>query len=239
MGIGMIVGGALKGYGDGMAEMARSKEEERRERALISFRSERQKEQTQQQADLQDRNSGRQAVYDDWGNARSDERKGLIQEQTDNRRFQQGVQSAQIQLQNEKSLAYYKSKLNMTEAQQASALRMAEEAAKANTYIDRYETDDQGNLVGITVTGKTMRTGVRPMPDAPKGGESAMDRARNKAQGASATPPSSAPAKNVTQTQGGRTYTREDLEFTAQQRGMSTAEIEKQLKAAGYKMVGQ
>lgn len=189
MGIGMIVGGALKGYGDGMAEMARSREEERRETALINIRSQRQQEQTQVTADLQDRNSSRQAVYDNWVGAESDSRKAGIQEQTDNRRHNQGLTLAKIQFENEKALALFRSQRNITEAQEASALRISEEAKKANTYIDRYDIDDQGELVGITVTGKTFRLGLRPMPKPVAGAKGGTLLPNPSGENSSPTPP--------------------------------------------------
>ncbi|OHC95543.1 MAG: hypothetical protein A2792_03365 [Sphingomonadales bacterium RIFCSPHIGHO2_01_FULL_65_20] len=190
MGIGMIVGGALKGYGDGMAEMARSREEERRERALISFRSERQKEQTQQQADLQDRNASRSDSRGDFYDSRQVERRTTQQVVVDKARTANDMTLEQMRQKNAEALARLNSSLNITEAQQASALRINEDAVKANTYIDRFETDDQGNLVGITATGKTIRPGVRPMPDAPKGNSSSLLTA----------PTAPAPARNVQQT---------------------------------------
>lgn len=241
MGIGAIVGGALKGYGDGMAEMARSREEERRETALINIRSQRQQEQTQVTADLQDRNSSRQAVYDNWKDSEHVKRTTVGQIQVDKARTENDMTLEQMRQKNTEALARLQSSLRMNEAQKESAIRMQEEAIKANTYIQDFQTDDQGNLVGITATGKTIRPGVRPMPKQTAGdSRDPIAAARNRASaGAQATNAGPSPSKNVASPQNGNTYTRADLEFTAQQRGMSTAEVEKQLRAAGYTMVNQ
>lgn len=195
MGIGAIVGGALKGYGDGMAEMARSREDERRQAALINLKAEKDQAQTKVTADLQDRNAGNQAVYDNWVGAESDGRKAGIQEQTDKRRYGQELTLARIQFENEKSLALFKSQRNISEAEEASARAIEAEATKANTYIDRYEIDRNGNLVGITVTGKTIPIPVQPKPK-PAAQNSSSSLVDSKGSGT----PAPAPSKNVSAT---------------------------------------
>lgn len=189
MGIGAIVGGALKGYGDGMAEMARSREEERRETALINLRSQRQQEQTQVTADLQDRNAARSDQRGDFYNARQTERTTSAQITVDGARTKNDMTLEQMRQKNTEALARLQSSLRMNEAQKESAIRMQEEAIKANTYIQDFQTDDQGNLVGIFATGKTMRLDVRPMPKPVAGAKGGTLLDNDEDANSSPTPP--------------------------------------------------
>jgi hypothetical protein len=204
MGIGMIIGGALKGYGDGMAEMARSREEERRLSALENLRTRNDQANLQVQADLTDRNAERSDKRGDYYDARKTERTTSAQITVDGARTKNDMTLEQLRQKNTEALTRLQSSLRINEAQRESAIRMQEEAIKANTYIQDFQTDDQGNLVGITATGKVVRPGVRPMPDAPKGGDSiASIVAARQAGGATAanTPaPTPAPSKQVAQT---------------------------------------
>lgn len=213
MGIGAIVGGALKGYGDGMAEMARSREEERRLSALENLRTRNDQANMQIQADLNDRNASRSDQRGDFYNARQTERTTSAQITVDGARTKNDITIEEIRNKNAQAMARLQSSLNLTEAQQASALRMAEEQEAANSYIREFQTDDQGNLVGITATGKVVRPGVRPMPDAPKGGDSiaSIVAARNSGGGTPAPAPAKqpAPSKQVAQT-GGAPRLRDD-----------------------------
>lgn len=202
MGIGMIVGGALKGYGDGMAEIARSREEERRLSALENLRTRNDQANMQVQADLTDRNATRSDQRGDYYDARKTERTTSAQITVDGARTKNDITIEEIRNKNAQAMARLQSSLNLTEAQQASALRMAEEQEAANSYIREFQTDDQGNLVGITATGKVVRPGIRPMPEAPKGGDSiaSIVAARQGGAAPAAAKPAPAPSKQVAQT---------------------------------------
>lgn len=213
MGIGAIIGGALKGYGDGMAEVARSKEEERRLSALENLRTKNDQQTLGIQADYQDRNASRSDQRGDMYDARKVDRTTSAQITIDGARTKNDMTLEQLRQRNNEAMARLQSGLNINEAQKASALRMNEEAIKANTYIDRFETDNEGNLVGITATGKTIRPGVKPMQEAPKGDGSiaSIVAARGAAGGAPAQAPAKtpAPSKQVSQT-GGAPRLRDD-----------------------------
>lgn len=195
MGIGMIVGGALKGYGDGMAEMARSREEERRLSALENLRTKNDQANLQVQADLSDRNAERSDRRGDYYDSRQVERRTTQQVVVDKARTANDMTLEQMRQKNAEALARLNSSLNITEAQRGSAIRMQEEAIKANTYIQDFQTDSDGNLVGITATGKTIRPGVRPMPK-PAAKNSSSYLVDPKGSGT----PAPAPAKNVAPT---------------------------------------
>lgn len=208
MGIGAIVGGALKGYGDGMAEVARSKEEERRLSALENLRTKNDQTTLGIQADYQDRNASRSDQRGDFYDARKTERTTDAQVKIDGARTVNDMTLEDRRAANAKSLATHNSKLNITEAQYQSGLRIAEEEAAAGRTISTWETDDNGNLVGVRPNGSRVYPGVKPMPDAPKGGGSSLllNNSPTPAPAAAKTP---APSKQVAQT-GGAPRLRDD-----------------------------
>lgn len=213
MGIGAIVGGALKGYGDGMAEMARSKEEERRLSALENLRTRNDQQTLGIQADYQDRNASRSDQRGDFYDARKTDRTTDAQVKIDGARTVNDMTLEDRRAANAKSLATHNSKLNITEAQYQSGLRIAEEEAAAGRTISTWETDENGNLVGVRPNGSRVYPGVKPMPDAPKGDGSiaSIVAARGAAGGAPAQAPAKtpAPSKQVAQT-GGAPRLRDD-----------------------------
>lgn len=213
MGIGAIVGGALKGYGDGMAEMARSREEERRLSALENLRTRNDQTNLQIKADLEDRNASRSDRRGDFYNARQTERTTSAQITVDGARTENDIKLENLRTQNAATLARVNSQLNLTEAQFQSGLRIAEEEAAAGRTISTWETDANGELVGIRPNGSKVYPGVKPLPPEPKGGDSiaSIVAARNASGGTPAPAPAKqpAPSKQVAQT-GGAPRLRDD-----------------------------
>lgn len=244
-GLGYMLGGALAGYGQGMAEVAKSAEEERKQIALENLRQQNQKAMQQSQYDLADRNNKRAAGYEADKTLEINEQQAGIQADRDRRQHGYDVKMQDIRGNQAESQARLQASLNAA----ADKDRLAFQAKLDSGQVQSVQESPDGYAI-IYRDGRVEKTNIKPMPASTGtglgGGGTLVEQlqasggtAAPAAKPAAAPPPApprqargQAPARPT-----GKTYTRAQAEAEAKRRGMSLAELNRAMKAAGYTMV--
>lgn len=233
MGIGAVLGGALQGFGNGIAETGRLAEAERREIALENLRNSNDMTKMGAQYDYADRNASRSDARGDLLDARKTQRQTGSQITVDKARTENDATLIGIRQKNDEAMARLQSSLKMTESQTDFARRAALEAEQAGTYIKDYQVNEAGEIVGLTATGKVIKTGEKALPKPASGGEGigavAAARAAS-ARGGTASEP--APSKAPTAQK--KTVTAAQINELAKAKGISVADARKFATENGY-----
>lgn len=233
MGIGAVLGGALQGFGNGIAETGRLAEAERREIALENLRNSNDINRLEVSGRIQNDN----AAASDKRGFRYGVAKGIADTNNALKRDagQQNHELTKIDIQNknEQAMARLQSSLKMTESQTDFAQKAAFEAEQAGTYIKDYQVNEAGEIVGLTATGKVIKTGEKALPKPATGSEGigavAAARAAS-ARGGTASEP--APSKAPTAQK--KTVTAAQINELAKAKGISVADARKFATENGY-----
>lgn len=251
MSFGNVIGGALMGVGAGLAQMQKNKSDavaadlaDRREQALIKMRGDVTMGINDQQGQITRANTTAEYNLRDRNDATSavrDTQKAVIVE---GQKQKGQISLEQLRASNDAGLARLKSRLNMTENQAKAAQDLANDATLAGQQVGETRVAVDGSMVLYSKDGKVLRRSGAGMfkPDGPREKDedsSAVERARGGAAPAAATAkPATAPAQVKQPAAAGKTYTMADAKATAEARGISVAEVQKVMKANGYKLTG-
>lgn len=245
MGFGAIIGGALTGLGKGIAEQGAENARARSAMALEELRAKRDSEKLVQTADLQDRNATRSDARTDYYEARKTER-------DTGSKLKVGITLENARAANDRAMESMKQNFQSNQSAIEFGRKTAEEARRAGELIDRYETAEDGSLIGITQTGKIYRSSVKLAPrnqyspgaeNPDEGGTLAGARERREGGGigsaAAAPPPRTTATQQVKpkpQVQTQPTYSAAEAAATAKARGIPIAQVHAMMRANGYKL---
>lgn len=230
---GFIIGGLASGIGKGMQMQHEQNALERREARLAAMRQAERAEDRQWKRE-DDKEAERRALnlarvnqgYDlekigvQFGNTvaltKEGERASIEKEKRDEARTYR-IEAFRSQLGLNEAAAGAK-----IDAQKQRILKQIESGD-----IEDILTTEDGTYVAVTKGGQTRPLGYKAAPTASGSGSSLMlpNRGPTTNQG---------PSKPTA----GLTYTREELEYTARKNNIPVSEVEKQLRAAGYKPAG-
>ena len=234
MGIGMVLGGALQGLGNGMAEQARSDIEQRRQMALENLRQSNDLAKIDKQGEINRQNTTLEYQQRDLNDARSTARNTQSRMAVDNnqaghqradrqQQFTQQLQLKQIDFKNDTAKLRLQSALGMDAARFQQGL-------EANEFADIQEGSD-GQLYRVSKGGGVTALGISAPPKATSGGGTIAEM-RNRG---GSTAPQAATAK-PTQTSG-KTFTMEDVYATGVKYKMSNEAVIAQMQGLGYTLV--
>lgn len=162
MGIGSyILAGALQGAGNGIAQQGASAIEERRQQALEALRAQNQRDNAEYSASLNDQNAARKAKRDAYYTNERLQTQGGLQEQTDNRRAGIAVKIEGVRQKNRVALEGLQHTFRLNEDATSFARTADLKAKEANDQIDRWDVDQNGNMVGFSKTGRIFRSNVK------------------------------------------------------------------------------
>lgn len=184
-GLGSILGGALSGFGAGMAKQGEMDFEQRRQMALENMRQQNQQANIRAQGEEQRTTQEAGAKLDDWRDARSNER-----------RTKSTIAINEVQAANERALAAFRSSLEIDQYQSKAATDLANELAAAGKTVGKYEVANDGSIWAYSKTG-TVLGKSKPGKFAPPGtsGAAGEGSALSRAGGAPATLPATPGAK--------------------------------------------
>ena len=194
--IGHTAAGAIEGYGMGMAKDHEMAEEERRQVALEKLRRQHQSEDNVQRSDLNDRNAARQTAREADVSTERDYRQAGLDQEKDDRRFQQRLTEMDLNFANQRDMARLQSSLSVQEQAAINANR----ATIENT---------ENGLVLVYGDGKVRDLGIKAPPAASGGGgSSVLAAARGGTATAASTPAPAANSPEVRYDPQGKAYVR-------------------------------
>lgn len=233
-GLGFVLGGALSGYGQGMAEVGRSAEEERRAIALENLRNQNQSKRTQEQYDLMDRNAERQTERETDKTIKVNE----INHQNDIEIL--GAKGSQ----DEKKLRL-QSALDREET--AASLKLQKELGSGKVhqvieggdgYYHVVYSDGRKENSGIKITPAKMAGGLGGSSflasledDGSSDSEPVVTPSRTREKPAPAPTAAARPERPAS-----KTYNQADAQALAKRHGVSVEEVNRRLREAGYKL---
>lgn len=177
-GLGMVLGGALSGFGAGLAKQGEMDFQQRRDTALENLRNQNQQTNMRIQADEQRTTQAEGAKLDDWKDSRSNERRTSSTMTIDKNR--NTLDTAQRE-----RLAKLEASLR---TQQSTQTAQIEAQIRSGEITDTLQ-DDQGNFYAIYKDGRTKPLNIKGAPKAVKGaGGSILDRAGDVSGQQPATP---------------------------------------------------
>lgn len=184
-GLGMVLGGALSGFGAGIAKQGEMDYEQRRQLALENVRAKREQSNIRTQGEEQRTSQDNAALNNNWLNSEQKERdvNGTIV-----------VNKANTA--NEIALAKFKSTLKMDEDQAAAALDIKNKLEEASQTASEYRVAEDGSIVAFSKTGGVLarsRPGIFTPPSVGKTSEPAENPLQKRGAGASTPPPRSRP----------------------------------------------
>lgn len=244
-GLGYMLGGALAGYGQGMAEVAKSAEEERKQIALENLRQQNQKAMQQSQYDLADRNDARSTARETNKTIEVNKVQAGIQAERDDRLH--GNEVDLLNRRNEQSMREIRERGRIDRSNSAEAARIQQEYDSGQ--LKSIEKGGDGYYYKVYQNGKTEKTAI-PVPppestDSKTGTTLVEELQAGKGRAAPAAAPQpaappppprqergQAPARPAAQ----KTYSQADAVATAKQHGMTVAEVHQRMKSAGYKL---
>lgn len=231
MGIGAVIGGALQGFGAGVAQQGAIDAKARFDAALESTRTQNKRAEMTMQADLQDRNDARSVSRGTDAKLVVEGVKAKNDAAADDRKFSQQVKLKAIDLSND-----------MAKARLQDALSRASDATKRameSGDITDVKQGDDGQYYGITRTGETKALGVYA---AEKESDEAIGGIGSGPRNAAAQAPAPAPKSRAsigskpTGQAGGKVYTLQEAQQTAKNRNIPIEAVHRAMRAAGYKL---
>lgn len=166
-GLGFIIGGALAGYGQGLAEQGKMDFEQRRNMALESLRNQNQQDNIRLQADQQRQTQQEAAKLDDWKDSRSNDRRTTSTMKIDTNR--NALETAQRE-----RLARLESTLKSDATAESARI---EAKIRSGEIIDTIQ-DSSGNYYAIYRNGEQKPLNIKgALPASVAGGGSILERA--------------------------------------------------------------
>lgn len=231
-GLGFLLGGAMSGYGQGMAEVGRSAEEERRTIALENLRSQNTSKRTEEQYNFMDRNAERQTERE-TGKA--------MEVNKQKHGFDIEIMGAEGS-QKEKQMRL-QSTLDREET--AASLKLQQELGTGK--VHQVIEGGDGFYHVVYSDGRKENSGIKITPSKMAGGlgSSVLDQLSNNGgeeDNAPAPKPSPARTREKPAAEAApdrpkaKTYSQSDAATTAKKYGMSIDEVHRRMREAGYKL---
>ncbi len=230
--LGYIAGGLAQGLGAGMAKQAEMDWQQRREIALENLRSQNNRAEALNTADLNDRNASRQVERTTNADIQKAGVEAQITANRDKQQFQNQVTLEKIRFDNDKEMTGLRSAL--ARANDESSMRLKRELETGDV-TDVLKGSD-GFYWTIDKSGRQSRTSIGVPPEASAGSGSILEKLAppqpTAAPAAAAPKPKAQPAP----AKGGKTYTAQDAAATAKRYNISVDEVHRQMRQNGYKL---
>lgn len=232
---GFVWGGLAQGIGQGIAKQGEMAAEERRQMALESLRQSNDMERINTQADLQDRNDARSTQRGLSADISRAGAQGEIQATRDEKQFGYDLKILNVKDDQEKANMRLKSALDLGNDQAVLELRQKLD----NGTVRQLTEGGDGNYYASYGDGRMVNTGVPVPVKTSNDSGSVLDQARA-ARGGTPAPAASAPASTQPSrsVSAQKTYTLQDAQATAKKHGVTVEEVNRRMRAQGYKLTG-